>query len=454
MRLILTIATLIIPLTAVGQSNRPATTTTAPSGDGKSGLRYIDRLVGFSLCPPTDTDRIWQTSSRRLIGWTRRDKKTDAVRWSLEVLRTKHEPSDLLLSEYAKAVAVELTRAGNFKVESTQISVVAGKPAMHFRGTWSAAFELWQRQTWVRINPGEHLVLNISGAPAAKAEMDAVLTAVLDSLTLFDPKVAITEYRRNLAQGTAALEKLSAEKLQTIISNQPYYCTIKLKDKIIGFIRLTESMTKQSDALGLNVVSSGVLVLPDTPMQMTRKTLFATPDRNLEQWRQVSVQGKGKTASVEIQETIKKDNWLLVQVNRPGVRRESWKCEVPETIRSAYLPEAFGVMLPRLLDCSKAETYAFAVYNPENNDFDMRTVHVVGPETIRMDEKDVKAIRLTDQMSQQAPTADLWVDEKGMILRMQTPGGLTMERADRRTIAARFSAELSELDELGKSKGK
>jgi len=157
---------------------------------------------------------------------------------------------------------------------------------------------------------------------------------------------------------------------------------------------------------------------------------------------------------MEIQETIKKDNWLVVQVNRPGVRRESWKCEVPENIRSAYLPEAFGAMLPRLLDCSKPEIYAFAVYNPENNDFDMRTIRIVGPETIHMDEKDVKAIRLTDQMSQQAPTADLWVDEKGMILRMQTPDGLVMERSDQRAIAARFPAELSELDNLGKEKGK
>ena len=123
---------------------------------------------------------------------------------------------------------------------------------------------------------------------------------------------------------------------------------------------------------------------------------------------------------------------------------------MPEFLQPAYLPEAFGPLLPRLLDRSKAGTYSFAVYNPSKNDFDMRTVRVVGEETIRIGAKNVKATRLTDQMSQQAPTADLWVDKKGMMLRMQMPSGLTMERADRRTVAAKFAAELAELDKLKK----
>lgn len=452
MRLILVIAMLAVPLTAAGQSTQPATATTAPTV--KLGPRYTDRLVGFSLCPPADTERIRRTSARRLVGWTRRDEQTNAVRWSLEVLRTKYKPTDMLLSEYAAAIAAELARTGNFKVDSTQISVVAGKPAMHFRGTWTAAFKLWRRQTWVRIKPGEHLVLNISGTPAAKAEMDAVMTAVLDSMTLFDPKIAAAEYKRNLARGAAVLKGISIAKLRAIIQQQPYYCTIKLKGKTIGFIQLIESITKRSGAEGLNVVSSGVLILPDTPMQLTRKKLFATPDRKFEQWKRVSVQGRGVAAAREIQEVIKKDNLLLVQVNRPGVRRRSWNSKVPETIRPAYLPEAFSAPLPRLLDRSRAGTYAFAVYNPAKNEFDMRTVRVVGPETIRIDAKDVKATRLTDQMSQQAPTADLWVDEKGLILRMRTPGGLTMERSSRRAVAARFAAELAELDRLSKTKRK
>ncbi len=447
MRLILSIVMLAMPIAAAGQSSRPAGTTTAPAV--KLGPRYTDRLVGISLCPPADTDRSMQTSARRLVGWTRRDKQTSAVRWSLEVLRTKHKPTKMLLSEYAKAVAAELARTGNFKVESTRISVVAGKSAMHFRGIWNAAFKLWRRQTWVRIKPGEHIVLSITGDPAAKAEMDAVLTAVLDSMRLFDPKVAITEYKQNLARGAAVLEKLSVAKLKTIIHKQPCYCTIKLKDKIIGFIQLTESITKRSDAQGLNVVSNGVLMLPGAPVQLTWKKLFTTPDRNLERWERVSVRGRGKTALREIQEVIKKDHWILVRLHQ-----RSWKQKVPELLIPAYLPEAFSALLPRLLDRSKAETYAFAVYNPDKNDFDMRTVRVVGAETIHISEKAVKATRLTDQMSAQAPTVNLWVDKKGMILRMRMPNGLTMERTDRRTVTARFAAELAELDKLRRTKGK
>ncbi|MCK4625295.1 MAG: hypothetical protein KAV00_08300, partial [Phycisphaerae bacterium] len=404
--------------------------------------------------PPADTERIMQTSARRLVGWTRRDEQTKAVRWSLEVLRTKHKPTKLPLSKYAKTVAAELSRTSNFKVKSTRTSIVAGKPAIHFSGTWSGAFELWRRQTWVRIKPGEHIILNISGDPNGKDEMDAVMTKVLGSLKLFDPKIAAAEYKQNLARGASALKKLSIRKLQTIINKKPCYCTIKLKGKIIGFVKLTESITKRSNAQGLNVVSSGALILPETPAQLTWKELFTTPDRNFEQWKQVSVQGKGKTAAREIQEAIRKDNWMLVQLHRSGRPKRNWKQELPKTLHAAYLPEALSNLLPRLLDRSKPGTYAFAVYNPGKNDFDMRTVQVVKTETIRMGPKNFKATRMTDQMSRQSPIVNLWVDEKGLLLRMQMPGGLVMERADRRIIAAKFAAELAELDKLRRSKGK
>ncbi len=451
-----------VTLHGADPAGKVATTTTATApGSGEHsrtaaepGLRYTDRLIGFSLCPPADTERIRQTSARRLVGWTRRDEQTQAVRWSLEVLKTKHKPTKMLLSKYAETVAAELSRTSNFKVKSTLISIVAGKPAMHFRGTWSGAFELWRRQTWIRIKPGEHIVLNISGAPAVKDEMETVMTKVLDSLKLFDPKIAAAEYKQNLARGATVLKQLSIKKLKTIINKQPCYCTIKLKGKIIGFVKLTESITKRSDVQGLNVVSSGALILPKTPMQMTRKELFTTPDRKFEQWKQVSVQGKGKAAVGEIQEAIRKDNWMLVQLHRSGRPKRNWKRELPKNLQAAYLPEAFSNLLPRLLDRSKPEIYAFAIYNPGKNEFDMRTIQVVKTETIRIGARNVKATRMTDQMSRQSPTVNLWVDEKGLLLRMQMPGGLIMEQADRRIIAAKFAAELAELDRLGRTKGK
>jgi len=250
------------------------------------------------------------------------------------------------------------------------------------------------------------------------------------------------------------LKKLSVEKLKTIINKKPYYCTIKLKGKIIGFVKLTESIVKRSDAQGLNVVSSGALIIPKAPVQLTWKELFTTPDRNFEQWKQVSVQGKGKTATGEIQEAIRKDNWMLVQLHRSGRPKRSWKQELPKTLHAAYLPEAFSILLPRLLDRSGPGIYAFAIYNPDKNDFDMRTIRVVKTETIRIGPKNVKATHMTDQMSRQAPIVNLWVDEKGLLLRMQMPGGLIMERADRRIIAAKFAAEMAELDKLGRTKGK
>jgi hypothetical protein len=334
-------------------------------------------------------------------------------------------------------------------VASTELGKVAGKPAMHFRGIWKGALELWRRQTWVQIKPAEYLVLNIAGPISDKAEMDKVLTKVTGTLKLFDPSAVLKERAANLARGSALLAGLDEAKLRAVLAEEPFYYLVQLKGKSIGFVKITEAVGTVGLDRGLRVVRVGALKLPGQPRRLTREELFATADRKVERWRRIVIDGEGPAAVKSVSEAIKQHDVLLMQTRQSGRPVPSRQRKVPAAIRPAYLPVAFDALVPRLLDRTRPATYGFAVYNAAANDFDLRLLRVVGPEKITFAGRRVDAVRLGDRMAQDSPWAELWVDEKGFMLRMATPGGPTMNRAGRKAVAVSFGAELGELEKMG-----
>ena len=447
MKRILTAALAAIAAVGIGGVKaRPGpgrATASAPAA--RLGIRYTDVFRGFSLCPPAGAERVRQASPRRLVGWVQRDGKTRAIRWSLEVLQTRHKPTKLSIAEYTKAVAEELAK-GQFKVRSRQIGTVAGKPAMHFRGIWSGALTLWRRQTWIRTAPGQHLVLNIAGAMSAQAEMDGILSAVAGSLKLFDPTPALVERGEGLKRGSEALGKLSEKLLRQMLEAKVRYFTIRRAGKTVGFLRFSESFAERDRVQGVWIVRYGMLKAASGPRQLTREELFATADRSVERCKRVLIEGEGKAARRITQETLKDRNILLAQVRQKGLPTQSRRRTVPKTLLPAYLPRAFDLVALRLIDRSKPRSFAFAVYNPAAHDFDLRTIRIVGPEKITLGGRQLSATRLTDQMAADAPVANVWVDSKGLLLRMRTAEGLTVERAERKAVIGKFAAELLELD--------
>ena len=107
-----------------------------------------------------------------------------------------------------------------------------------------------------------------------------------------------------------------------------------------------------------------------------------------------------------------------------------------------------GCLLREAWPKVEPQSFAFAVYNPAAHDFDLRTIQVVGPEKITLGGRELQATRLTDQMAADAPVANVWVDAKGILLRMRTAEGLTLERAEKKAVIAKFAAELVELDRI------
>jgi len=107
-------------------------------------------------------------------------------------------------------------------------------------------------------------------------------------------------------------------------------------------------------------------------------------------------------------------------------------------------------LLPRLVDLTKPAAYAFASYNSQLNTFDMRTFTVVGPQKITVNQSQVEAIKVTDQGAADTEPAVLWVNAKGLVLRMSTSDGLLMEAVPKTVIIQRFPKADDVAKEIGK----
>ncbi len=435
---------IVLTLAAAAGASRAQAPATQASA---LGARYNDEFSGFSLRPPLGTERQLRTSPRLLAQWVQRDEKTQAIRYVLEVLRIRQEPTKLKPAEYAQAVAAELSKS-TLQVQSTQLGTVAGKPAMHFRGPAKDKLGRWARQTWVQLAPDQQLVLNISGPITDQDELDATLTAVADSLQLFDPSAARTRRQESLVRGAEVLGKLDKGRLKAMAAERPYYFLLALKGKPIGFLKVSESIERRWEADGLWVVRLGGLTLPNQPLRLTREESFATPDRSFERWRRTVIEGEGPAAATTVSEAVREKDTIVLQLTRPGGPIPAKQRRIPEQVVPAYLPQAFDVLAGRLVERGKAGSYGFAVHNASANDFDLRTIEVVGEETIDVDGKKVQAVHLRDQMALDAPAVDVWVDAEGLPLRSQSPEGVTMERAGEKAVVARFGSELRELEKL------
>jgi len=414
------------------------------------GPRHTSELHGFSIRPPAMLEPAHGGSASRLARWVRRDEDTGAVLWSLDVLKNQHAPSEMPAAEYAKVIARQLARSEQFKVDGTDVTIVARRPAMHFRGVWSGALQLWRRQIWVRLGAEEHLVLDVAGRMDKKTIMDAALTASAKTLRVFDPSAAIAERSKSFARGAAVLAGLDERKLRELLRRDVHYYLVELEGRTVGFIRIIEGLAHRSGERGLWVIRSAALALPEEPTQLVREDLFATADRRFEQWQTVAEVRRGRGGVRTVVEGIKQQGLLLVHTSRPGKPRQTRQITLPEAIRPAYLPAAMGVVLPRLIDRDETGSYGFAVFSSVSKDFQLRTVRVVGPDTVGADGKKVAATRLTDQMAPDAPAGELWVDARGLPIRMRTAEGLITRRSDRAAVTAAFAKELIRLDKLAK----
>jgi hypothetical protein len=410
------------------------------------GPRYFDPLRGFSLRPPLGTERKRGGSLSRMVGWSKRDAKTGAIAWTLSVLQGKESKEITDLEVYSKALVENLRTQEKFRVDSTELISVDGKQAIDLRGVGGGKVLMWKRQVWILAEPDRFLILAIAGPVGIKNQMDRIHQGVLETVRLIDPESARKQREENLARGKEFLSGLTKDRIDKGIRSKPRWYLFQLKGKYVGFVRIAESRGSFQGDRGYEVRSWVLLRLPKVPQRLLKRVMFITPDLTVEHWSEHLRMGIGENAVRAGEEGIKQQDMILCNIAQ-GRRTKTQKRQVPVPI---YLPRAIGMLLPRLVDLNRRTSYSFATYTTPANEYDLRTFTVLGPEEITLGGRKVKTIHVTDQVAADREAANLWLDEKGNLLRLEDPEGLVMEPVTHAAILSRFP----EADKLVRSLGR
>jgi len=448
----------------------PAPPTPAPAAPAPVTLadRYTDPLNGFSLRPPAGAKLNRGSAGSRLVSWSRIDLKAGAMVWTLSVRRARGTIGKMGLKAYADALAGKLRKEEGLDIESVRLAPVAGRPAIHFRGRTGGMMSIWQSQVWVSTRPGvpggeagQFLIVSIVGSTDIKARLDAICTTVVDTMRLTDPEMVKEIMRENLKRGYKLLAGVDGRKIGSVLHATDRWYLLQAGGKTVGFTRVQEGPALEKQASGYRVTTWSVASPPKGDARLLKRVLFTTPDRRVERWKEQVQVGQGDQAQSVAIDGIKQADLIVCTVDRAGhidstqqvlpqrdviLERMKKKAGEGVTVRPEdvvipeYLPRALGEMLGRLIDLSKPGAYAFAVYNVETGDLDMRTYTVVGPETITLGGRQVKAVRVLDRPAQDREPVTTWLDVKGGLLRSRTPKGTVMELSSRAAILARFPA--------------
>ncbi len=396
--------------------------------------RYTDALHGFSLCPPAGVERRREFATSTLVSWVRRDAQTGAILWTLTVAQAIEGNQSIDLEPYAQALASRLRAEENYNIESVELQPVAGKQAIHYTGQMTT-IRLWRKQVWILTEPQRFLIVMITGPVTIQPQLEAVCGEVLDTLQWFDPAEAQRRHREALKRGQDFLAALNEEKLRAAIDDKPEWFLLQMDGHDVGFRCVKALLAQQENQTGYLIKMWVLLDLPKAGYRSLRHEMFVTPTRQFEHWKKRLAIGRESQANVITESGLKQHEMIVCDVSMAD-RTQTHKKAVPMEL---YLPQAIGMLLPRLVDLKIPASYAFATYNTERNDFDKRTFTVLGAETITLVGRSVEAIAAMDTPTANAAPAKLWLAKDGRLLRMQTEDGLVMEASTSSAITRRFA---------------
>jgi len=400
------------------------------------GRLYIDPLTGFSLRPPVNTARTRTSVSSCLVTWTRRDEKTGAILWTLSVFR-RSDPDlkDADLQACSRRLATRFRTTDRFEADSVEVAPLAGRPAVTYRGVAKGRVRFWQRRVWVLRQKQDFLEFRISGPTNMRNHLDEICSAVLATLEITDPVRAKVQRKTNLDRGGTLLAALTDKKLAALIRTGPHWFLYRRKGQAVGFMRQVELPATKSGKSGCVVKAWIWLSGPGEQVMRIRREMFTAADRSAETWVEVGWLRTDRKTTRLSERGSKTGEQIVCKVIRDG------KAKTPRSVtapKANYLPRAMVWLLGRMVNSETPASYAFATYDATGNNFNLRTFTVEGPEEIELSGRRVQAVRVTDQLSADAPPATMWIDKKGNLLIMEAAGGLVMEVATGQAVLRRF----------------
>ena len=390
------------------------------------GSRHINPQHGFSLRPPAGADRSRVPSATRIVQWSKRDRKTGAIAWTLTVRREPGPDPGVTMKAFIEAMKTRLDRKDGVRVESILPARVLGKDALYVRVESGGKAKDW---SWWQI----------VGALGMREKLEAVGREVASTLRLTDPKSLAAARKESLRRGRELLKQMTPAKLAGTVSSEPQWYLYRRAGRPIGFMHVAERILQRRFAKGLEVRTFARLEIKGGQVMQIRRVLFASADRAAESWTETVRILRGGKVVRTMSESGSIGGGMIVCKVSSGGKAATRKKPLAGPTAEHYLPRAMALVLPRLVDRARPGAYAFATYTTAANDFDMRTFTVEAPEKITVGARTVEAVRASDLGAADAEAATLHLQNDGGLLRMQTGVGIVMERATRSAVLRRHA---------------
>ena len=271
----------------------------------------------------------------------------------------------------------------------------------------------------------------------------ALFDVILRTVQLFDTAPVKKELLERVASGRAMGINL-ARRAETVLIPEQYYRML-LKGKDVGWMFVTERFDNYNGKHGVRVTTTlSRKDAANAPVMRVDAELFSTPDRRQPDEAWVSrTTINGLDSFNEFGQSSKRNRQTFVKVmpkdpNKPiGIDAntvEEEKLTVNQSTQGqartierelfepyCYLPQAWTLLLPRLLPAKEHKTYAFATWIPSEREIIWRYVDAEGDREVRFNGNTFRAWVIRDRIGLEGEATFHYFNAAGVYLGSETP---------------------------------
>ncbi len=400
--------------------------------------RYTDPIQGYTLAVPPGAVRQSSIGADQTVTWVLRDKRTEAILWTVEV-KTVYYTGDkaLDLQQYAERLRDELGKRDKTEVSRVTTTRAAGKPAILAEGV-NAVSKLWQRQVWIRVADERFLVLSVAAPSAERSTASEALDEMLQSLQVFDPAEHSRRLEEYLNRGAKRLDAIEQRTIRNAIKPERRWMWILSEGEVVGWHATREMLHRREGVDGIRVVSTSFSRIGRQRPVLGLSDAFSALDGSVDCWAEYLQVGSGDEATSLSRSVFLRDRLALCVSYRNGrqlaTRRRN---DIPA---QWYLPRATGHLLWRLIDVNRPSVCAFVTFDESLNRCQMRTVKVTGKRTQAPspDGGEAAGWTIVNQEHWDKPPTTLVVGSDHRLLEVRSEGSPVMRAARRDDVLRRY----------------
>ncbi len=461
------------PATRPAATTQPAAAAVPDEMLARLAPRYTRIAAGFSFCPPIGgkaQQKLAVGADEPFVVFS-----SDEDRWSLKVLQIiRPEPTKLAtprVGDPAAGVqrfdgpnplppapglldelegAVQRSNPGTKVLRKDVINVGQYDTGLLI-SRYSMGVQTWlHQQAMIQESPTHFFVVDWTTPSGWSADLGdkedpresvavALFDAMLRTVQLFDTQPVKNELLDRVASGRAMGVNLSRRAETALIPEQYYRVVLRGKD--VGWLFVTERFDDYNGKHGVKVTTS--LSRKDSangPVTRVDAELFSTPERRQPDEAWVSrTTINGLDSFNEYGQSYKHNRPKIMIPKDPNAKKQAFTVEEQKlTVNQSsqgqtktierdlfepycYLPQAWTLLLPRLLPVKEHKNYAFATWIPSEREIIWRYVDTEGDREVRFNGQTFRAWVIRDRISLEGDPTFHYFNADAVYLGSETP---------------------------------